>query len=396
MISILERKHAMNGKEKFIADLYPAATTISQETGMSRELILAQAAQETGWGKHVLPGTNNIFNVKASAGWVGPTKTFNVWEIENGKKVWKDQDFRVYGSVEEALRDRVKFLEENHRYANAGLFDEGTKGNLEKEATALQKAGYATDPNYAKQLVAVYHSPTMQHGIQQVQEQQADATGLASARKQSPIPVEHENNIFKQGTHGAAVHDLQADLAKLGYTGCSGKPLKADGDFGVDTLHAAERFQHDHHLKVDGIVGPVTLKALNQAQARSLAPNLIDPKNPDHSLYRQALAGVHKLDADLGRAPDQHSDQLAAGLVVAAKREGLTKIDIVMLSEDGSRAFAVQGKLDTPLKQIAHVQTAEAVNTPMALSTTAAGQIKPTELAPHAHALSQANPTISM
>lgn len=146
MISILERKHALNGKEKFIADLYPAATTISQETGMSRELILAQAAQETGWGKHVLPGTNNIFNVKASAGWVGPTKTFNVWEIENGKKVWKDQDFRVYGSVEEALRDRVKFLEENHRYANAGLFDEGTKGNLEKEATALQKSRLCDRP----------------------------------------------------------------------------------------------------------------------------------------------------------------------------------------------------------------------------------------------------------
>ena len=129
----------MSDKENFIAGLYPAATKISQETGMSRELILAQAAQETGWGKHVLSGTNNIFNIKASGDWTGPTKTFNVWEIEGGKKVWKDQDFRVYDSVEETLRDRVKFLQENQRYAKAGLFDEGTKGNFEKEAAALQR-----------------------------------------------------------------------------------------------------------------------------------------------------------------------------------------------------------------------------------------------------------------
>lgn len=45
----------MNDKEQFIADLYPAAAKVSQETGMSKELILAQAALETGWGEKVLP-----------------------------------------------------------------------------------------------------------------------------------------------------------------------------------------------------------------------------------------------------------------------------------------------------------------------------------------------------
>ncbi|MGO4775444.1 glycoside hydrolase family 73 protein, partial [Lysobacter sp. 2RAB21] len=155
----------MGKKEEFIADLYPAAMRVSKQTGMSAELILAQAALETGWGEKVLPGTNNIFNIKDSKGWDGPTKTFNVWEIEGGKKVWKDQDFRVYGSIDEALTDRVKFLKENGRYAKAGLFDEGTLGNLEKEAKALQKAGYATDPGYAKQLGEVFNGPTMRRGI---------------------------------------------------------------------------------------------------------------------------------------------------------------------------------------------------------------------------------------
>ncbi len=154
-----------NAKEQFITDLYPAAAKVAQQTGMSKELILAQGALETGWGEKVLPGTNNIFNIKTSPDWRGPAKTFTVPEFLDGKKVMVKAEFRVYASAEEALNDRVKFLQENPRYAKSGLFDPGTKGILEKEAAALQKAGYATDPDYAKQLAAVYHGPTMQRAI---------------------------------------------------------------------------------------------------------------------------------------------------------------------------------------------------------------------------------------
>lgn len=191
-------------------------------------------------------------------------------------------------------------------------------------------------------------------------------------------------SALQQGVHGAAVMAIQTDLAKLGYTGGDDKPLKVDGDFGLDTRHVVERFQHDHHLKVDGIAGPTTLKALDHAQAKGVTPGLADPKNPDHTLYEQALTGVRMLDANLGRTSDRHSEQLAAGLVVVAKREGLTKIDNVVLSEDGSRAFAVQGKLDSPLRQIAHVQTAEAVNTPIDKSSAAAQAMAPKSLEPAA------------
>ena len=201
-------------------------------------------------------------------------------------------------------------------------------------------------------------------------------------------------------THHDDVRKLQSELAALGYKDRKGQPLKADGDFGLDTRHAVERFQLDHQLKADGVAGPMTLKALEQAQTRNVTPTLADPKNPDYALYQQALAGVHKLDANLGRTPDQHSDQLAAGLVVAAKREGMTRIDSVAISDDGSRAFAVQGQLDSSLRQIAHVQTAVAVNTPVAQSTAAATQVKPLEPAPiptlQAHAPLQAGPTIAV
>ena len=187
------------------------------------------------------------------------------------------------------------------------------------------------------------------------------------------IRVENATKLYgSANANGAAVHALQADLAMLGYQDGHGHPLKADSDFGLDTRHAVERFQHDHGLTVDGIAGPKTQEAIHHAQAKHVVPSLADPKNPDHALYEQARLAVHHLDAGMGRTSDLQSDQLAASLVVAAKREGLTAINEVRLSEDGSHAFAVQGPPDSPLRHIAHVQTAEAVNTPIDKSSAAA------------------------
>ncbi|MBD8871873.1 XVIPCD domain-containing protein [Rhodanobacter sp. DHB23] len=365
----------MNEKESFIAGLYPAAVEVSNETGMAWQTILAQAAQETGWGQHQLPGSHNIFNIKADPSWHGPSKTFNVWEIENGQKVWKDQSFRVYGSDEEALRDRVEFLRDNPRYAKAGLFDEGTKGSLEKESAALQQAGYATDPHYAEGLVRVFNSPTMQNAIKAAQT--LEATGY-----HSPDSQLHQQAILEQGTHGTAVTALQADLAKLGYGQDRGQPLEADGDFGIQTRHAVERFQHDHHLAVDGKAGPLTQQAMRSAlqshTRQDALHHLGDPRNPDHALYEQALAGVSKLDAQHGRTVDGQSHNIAAALVVEAKREGMTRIDQVALGDGNSRVFIVQkaGSLMETDKYGA-VDTVKATQTAMAQSSDLAAAIQP-------------------
>ncbi|HEV7123139.1 MAG TPA: glucosaminidase domain-containing protein [Rhodanobacter sp.] len=343
----------MSDNDKFIAEIYPAATKIAEETGMSRELILAQAAHETGWGKHVLPGTRNIFNIKASADWIGPTRTFNVWEIKNEHKVWKDQDFRVYESTEEALRDRVKFLHENPRYARAGLFDEGTKGDFSREAAALQKAGYATDPHYATKLLEVYNGPTMQRAVKVAQ-------------------VRADGGSLDQEDHGITVRNLQLRLAGLGYSGAHGQPLQSDGKFGPDTRHAVEAFQREHQLVTDGKVGPQTLGAL-EAVANSRTgpsfPSLADPVHPDHALFGQARQQVHRIDTDMGRVPDQHSNNLAGALTVAAKQHGLSRIDEVAINEDGSRAFVAQHH--TGYVTHAEVVTAEALKIPLAQSSAA-------------------------
>jgi len=92
-------------------------------------------------------------------------------------------------------------------------------------------------------------------------------------------------------------------------------------------------------------------------------PRLDQSAHPDHGLYRQSLDAVHRLDAQHGRHSDVSSDNLAAAVTVQARRDGMNGIDHVVLSEDKSKAFGVQGDLHSPTKQIAEVNTAQAVST---------------------------------
>jgi hypothetical protein len=104
-------------------------------------------------------------------------------------------------------------------------------------------------------------------------------------------------------------------------------------------------------------------------------PRLDQAGHYDHALFKQAQAGVHRLDAELGRTPDASSDNLAAALVVAARREGVSRIDGVVLNNDASKAFAVQGSPRSPLMKFASVSTVEAINTPIAQSTQALAEV---------------------
>ena len=107
------------------------------------------------------------------------------------------------------------------------------------------------------------------------------------------------------------------------------------------------------------------------------AVNVDHTSHPAHPLYKQSLDAVHRLDAKNGRTPDQHSANLAGGVTVGAIGYGLTHVNHVVLSDDGSKAFPVQGDLRSPLKQVANgVDTAQAVNTPVAQHTQALHQLQ--------------------
>jgi hypothetical protein len=91
--------------------------------------------------------------------------------------------------------------------------------------------------------------------------------------------------------------------------------------------------------------------ATSHAEALRSAPSLDQPAHPGHELFRQAQAGMRKLDATMGRTSDQHTDNMAASLAVAACREGLTRIDHVNMGSDHLKIWATQGKLGTQFLQ---------------------------------------------
>src|SRR2546421_11408715 len=66
--------------------------------------------------------------------------------------------------------------------------------------------------------------------------------------------------IFKQGSSGPAIQDLQQKLKSLGFD-----PKGLDGKFGPGTLAAVIAFQKRKKLRADGLVGPKTIAALRAA-----------------------------------------------------------------------------------------------------------------------------------
>ena len=178
--------------------------------------------------------------------------------------------------------------------------------------------------------------------------------------------------VLHQGSHGKAVAELQNELAQLGLTDAHGRALEADGNFGPATRFALEAFQRSHGLQPDGLVGSRTADAVKQTtlEPSTLAALTLDQRqHPGHPMYQQALAGVSQLDATHGRLSDWRSFNLSGALAVAARREGLERIDQVILGEDACRAFAVQGESHSSQRQFASVDVASGVNTPLAQSS---------------------------
>jgi flagellar protein FlgJ len=139
----------------FVARLSVPARVASQQSGIPHQLIVAQAALESGWGQREIPTADgtpsyNLFGIKAGSSWSGPVTEVTTTEFEQGAAKKIKAQFRVYGSYVEAIADYVKLLTNNPRYAEVA-----NARSPEQAAHALQKAGYATDPQYANKLVSV-------------------------------------------------------------------------------------------------------------------------------------------------------------------------------------------------------------------------------------------------
>lgn len=168
--------------------------------------------------------------------------------------------------------------------------------------------------------------------------------------------------------------------------------MKPDGDFGGNTKYAAEQFQREHGLQIDGVAGQQTqaalAKALTQATpkqpehtaapaAQALAassPLLSDPRHPDNAMYNGAVSKLEALGERGGFANRKELEQAAGQIVFESKVSGLQRIDHVMPNKSGDGFFAVQGEMTDPAMQRVFVDRAQAQNQPLENSSRQAAE----------------------
>lgn len=148
-------------QKSFVEMMMPIAKKVAEKFGINPLAMVAQAALETGWGKHLMTKgkelANNLFGIKASAKSTNTTNA-NSYEYINGKKVLINSKFRAYSGFEESMEDYARLITENKRYDKVQTAD-----NVDVYFEELQKAGYATDPQYAAKLKRIVRNPAFQN-----------------------------------------------------------------------------------------------------------------------------------------------------------------------------------------------------------------------------------------
>jgi flagellar protein FlgJ len=137
---------APNQASGFISRVSGAASRASQASGVPANLIMGQAALESGWGQREIQHpdgrpSHNLFGIKAGPDWKGDVVNVTTTEYLNGQPQKMVQPFRAYKSYDEAFADYAKLIGGSPRYERV------TQASNEIEAARrIQQAGYATDP----------------------------------------------------------------------------------------------------------------------------------------------------------------------------------------------------------------------------------------------------------
>jgi len=153
--------HSFDEPKDFVTALIEPAQKVQKTLGVPFEVVIAQAALETGWGQKMIKdqdggSSNNLFNIKADSRWAGDKITKDTLEFEQGAMIKKSEPFRTYQSLTDSVDDYINFLSTSERYQDA-LQD---SGNVEHFLQGLQKAGYATDPQYADKILGTLKTVT--------------------------------------------------------------------------------------------------------------------------------------------------------------------------------------------------------------------------------------------
>lgn len=160
---------SLDSPEEFAQTLWPHAKVAAEKLGVDPEVILAQAALETGWGKKISQHNSgkssyNLFNIKADGRWNGKTVSVPTLEYRDGVAVRETAQFRAYDSFAESFADFVSFIKHSPRYQSAlAVADDARSFTRE-----LSAAGYATDPEYSRKIMKISTGEALQKALSSI------------------------------------------------------------------------------------------------------------------------------------------------------------------------------------------------------------------------------------
>ena len=154
-------------RQKWVNEQYPHAVKAAAELGTSPLALIAQKANETGWGKKVTKGADyNMGNIKAGTSWSGgaadepASNISNIQKGQNWKGGWSEPVFdkaekkwaryRKYESQAAFWDDYVRLIK-TPRYAKAI----GQK-DPETFIRELSRGGYAQNAEYTENIKALF------------------------------------------------------------------------------------------------------------------------------------------------------------------------------------------------------------------------------------------------
>lgn len=130
----------MADPRSFVQQYAPLAAQVGTQIGVAPDVLLGKWGLETGWGKSVVPGTNNLGNIKGA----GVSATDNM--------TGSNDQYKAYATPSDFGADYASLLQRKY----PGAINTGE--NAQAFATALQKGGYAEDPQYASKVTGAVNT----------------------------------------------------------------------------------------------------------------------------------------------------------------------------------------------------------------------------------------------
>jgi len=220
----------------FLETIHSYVVEDMKNTGILASLTASQALIESNKGNSGLAVKgNNLFGIKGK--YNGKSVSMMTTEYYNGVAHRVMANFRAYPSWAESIADHSGLFNRSARYKNLRNCQD-----YEEACINVKKDGYATSPTYTM---------TLMNPIKKYRLWMWDYEVLKK------YPAEKLATVRK-GSDGGGVYLLQTLLRDAEHT------LTTDGNFGPATESCVIAFQESKGLKVDGIVGQQTWKALKK------------------------------------------------------------------------------------------------------------------------------------